>query len=250
VTPSTHFSFVIGRAMKDGLLSLAEQFYGKELYVILTGRTRLTFPWEQNTHTRHSRKSQVPVQWLKAINFSTQIKRQTKLSKDPALTISFKAVTTEWTWKKYERVEDQKVLSLLGCRQIKSFPSSRRGVVRLGLEPSQCSATASTVYLKSNLFSNVTLMKQYCNTLVHEHREALLSILHINHKRHSLSNNVPAYSSQFHFPFHSLRSLRSPYHCKKKQENIQDISNVGYTCATVLQNITLTGKLQAVQTIT
>jgi hypothetical protein len=97
VTPSTHFSFVIGQATKDCLLSLAKQFYKKELYVILTGRTRLSFPWEQNTHTRHSRKSQVPVQSLKTINFSTQIKRETKLSKDPALTISFKAVTTEWT---------------------------------------------------------------------------------------------------------------------------------------------------------
>jgi len=45
VTPSKHFSFVIGRATKDGLLSLAEQFYKKtkkkqkqkKLYVILTG---------------------------------------------------------------------------------------------------------------------------------------------------------------------------------------------------------------------
>jgi hypothetical protein len=53
---------------------------------------------------------------VKTINLSTQIKHQTKLPKDLAITINFKVVMTAWTWVKYTRAVDQKVLPHFRCR--------------------------------------------------------------------------------------------------------------------------------------
>jgi hypothetical protein len=63
------------------------------------------------------------------------------------LTISFKVITTGWTWVKCERAEGQKILSQLGYgnNENECYPSSKR-VVPLGLRIDQCSATLTTMY--------------------------------------------------------------------------------------------------------
>jgi hypothetical protein len=174
---------------------------------------------------------------------STQIKRQTKLSNDPFLTASFKAVATECAWMKYKRAEGQKVLSILGRRQNKTkkkcFPSSRRGVVCLGLERSQCLVTASTVFLKSSAFIC------YLNETVQPHSGPQNTQKHYA-IYHALIINAIAYQTTYllillNFIFCSIFSaLFIVLITVRKQENIQQVSNTGYMCATVLQNITLT----------